>query len=222
MNRRNGRGRSRSGRGRGGRGQAMSVQRWVGPPATSLNAGPAGRSMPPGSANNTEMFKTRLATFASLVTSASGVLEIYVRNNPNDYDGGGTSLQEWSTWSQLFCNYRVLSLSWVLTPRFHNWINPSTSSSTVAPGVISYVLQQNVNTPNTYGDAAQLGSARMHAGDVVIRRSVHMNASLSSTWLPTGAPSSNTLLGLYAERFPASATVYDAMVSMVVQFRGRF
>ncbi len=59
----------------------------------------------------------QLGAAVNITTTAGGAYTAVFKSDPTDYDASGTDITDWTTWNQLYDQYRVLAITLEYCPR---------------------------------------------------------------------------------------------------------
>ncbi len=164
-------------------------------------------------ANETEV--AELLYIGSVATTAGGVI-----NTVFDAYSQLTSSPDWSSYANLWQEYRILSMKVHAEP-WNKYNQPTTSA--LAP-VYSVVARDTATALSSLSDCAGYASVEIHAPSTPFDKEIKMaGAGEAQFVLTTASPATSDRLyiKLYSSGNVASTTVYDYLDRILVQFRGR-
>ena len=104
------------------------------------------------------------------------------------------------------------------------WNKYNQPTTSALPPIYS-VVDRNNNTPlGSLAQAVAYDSVKSHEPSSRVRRVVKMNSNEEAQWIGVGtspATASRMYIKLYTTGAVANTTLYDFIVRIVVQFRGR-
>ncbi len=157
----------------------------------------------------------QLGLYGSVASSAGGVISTVFNAGSQ-----ATSSNDWSSYQNLYQEYRILSMDVHLEP-WNKYNQPTTSA--LSP-VLSITSRDNATALSTLADTATYDTVEIHPPSSSIRRVIQMDGVDEATWTLTSttpAAAGTMYVKLYSSGNVASTTLYDYLTILVVQFRGR-
>ncbi len=157
----------------------------------------------------------QLGIYGSVASSAGGVISTVFNAGSQ-----ATSSNDWSSYSNLYQEYRILSMKVHLVP-WNKYNQPTTSA--IAP-VLSVTTRDNATALSTLADTATYDSVQVHEPSTSIVRTIKMSGIDEASWTLTSTtpPAASTpYIKLYSSGNVASTTLFDYLSIVIVQFRGR-
>ncbi len=169
----------------------------------------------PQSVQADDTVTVQLGYAGTLTTSVAGGLATVISASSQ-----ATSSVDWSSYANLYSEYRILSMDFHAEP----WNKYNQPTSTVLAPVISVVDRQNSTALASVSAAAAVGSAQIHPPSSSIRRKARMVDFGEASFVDiSSTPASNDIfyIKLFSSGNTASTNVYDYLTILMVQFRGR-
>ena len=146
---------------------------------------------------------------AELISTGGGVVNNVMDDNPSN-------ASEWSNFSALFHEYRVLGATLEFWPQ-----NRYSKSTTITRPVAAIVDRSAAGALGSYAAAFNHPSARMVGLDDPFKVVWHMENAEESTFLQTASSAARHWFKLYADTVSNTTTYGIYRVSLLTQFRGR-
>ncbi len=157
----------------------------------------------------------QLGLYGSVASSAGGVI-----NTVFNAGSQATSSNDWTSYQNLYQEYRILSMSVQLEP-WNKYNQPTTSA--LSP-VLSITSRDSATALSTLADTATYDTVEIHPPSTQIKRIIQMDGVDEASWTLTSttpAAAATMYVKLYSSGNVASTTLYDYLTILVVQFRGR-
>ncbi len=169
----------------------------------------------PMSTSEKALDTVQLGIYGSVASSAGGVISTVFSAGSQ-----ATSSNDWTSYQNLYQEYRILSMKVTLVPWNKN--NQPTASA-LAP-VLSITSRDSATALSTLADTATYDSVMIHDPSTRFSRTIKMDGVDEATWTLTSttpAAAGTLYVKLYSSGNVASTTLYDYLTICVVQFRGR-
>lgn len=157
---------------------------------------------------------TRCETFelhstVTFTSDGSGVIAEVINNNPSGYI-------EWSSLAGLWDEYRPLSL----TVQYHP-TNRYSKSATVTKPYFQVIDRDSAGVIASVAGAAQYGSCKLISLEDPWSETIRMSSIRDATFITTASPIATFYLKGYQSGFSNSTEYGQALITLLVQVRGR-
>jgi len=190
------------------KGKKRSTYDPANPPASvSVYSGP---HRLPASAKNLRTVVTTLSSYdtSDFTTGVTGVLASAVNNDPSGYG-------DWSSLAAIYDDFRVLHMSLHFVP-----ISRYTTLLTKRP-VLTAIDNDSTGVPTSYGATANFESAVIRSIEDPFSMEHSMSGPPDDDFITTIAPAATWAFKFYSDGNTASSLLGAALVTLIVQFRGR-
>ncbi len=164
----------------------------------------------PGEAEGT-YHSTQILVFTGAVASTAGAL---IDSNYSD-DPASYALAEWTSYTGLFKEYRVLGFELELVP--HNKYNSSTTKTTL----VTVADRDSSATLGSYQTACSHASSKLWCMDDHVRVVMKSSGAEEMQFRSTVGTQAFKWIKFYSDSLSISQTYYRSIVRLIIQFRNR-
>jgi len=184
------------------------------PISTNVYRGPLNT---PGGFQGRDTTIRRLTNTGPLTTSGAGAHALAFANTPSLYN-------QWSTWSTIFREYRVLGMSFHFEPlqQFDYPPAAATGPGLGAPWTIAWDSTGDVTPPTTHATLSEFASSTLKNTSRQWTSSYKMAGFEDAVFIPTAAPTATWSIKGFADAMAITAPIGRYLATVLVQFRGGF
>jgi len=159
----------------------------------------------PGTSSGALPIKENATYFFSVTTDAGGAINLVLGSSP-------AVLNEWTAWTGLYHEYRVLALELTIVPVVNN------AALSYGPA-ISVVDRATATSLGSYAAGANHDSAKYHSLYKKFSRQARMMGSTESAWIDVTSPISQMFIKVYAGLSTPLASIAVGFLKYLIEFR---